>query len=89
MSDNLRILCTRGSGFIGIHLVDAAIASGYDILNLDIFPPKDGRHIQRWNYCDILDDKDLKKQMLEFPQPTLFTLLLVPQCKDVRWEISK
>lgn len=66
MSDNLRILCTGGSGFIGIHLVDAAVASGYDILNLDILPPKDGRHIQRWNYCDILDDKNLTKQMLEF-----------------------
>jgi GlcNAc-P-P-Und epimerase len=66
----MRILITGGSGFIGTNLVDVLLEKGFDVLNLDIQPPKRSLHTDYWRDCNILDFEKTIKFFENF-QPTL------------------
>jgi len=51
----MRIVCTGGSGFIGTHLIDHLLRSGFELLNIDIAEPKKKEHLNYWRDCNILD----------------------------------
>ncbi len=53
--DDMRVLCTGGSGFIGTHLIDGFLAKGIEVFNLDISEPKQPAHRAHWHKCNILD----------------------------------
>lgn len=61
-----RIVVTGGSGFIGIHLVEALIDSGYQVLNLDIQSPIDGENTDFWKNTSLLDNQGLKTSIANF-----------------------
>lgn len=62
----MKVLLTGGSGFIGTHLVDALLARGVDVLNLDIRPPWRPEHHRSWHACDILDAATLDREVAAF-----------------------
>src|SRR4051812_3051938 len=53
-----RVLITGGSGFIGTNVI-AAIAGDYDVLNIDISPPRNSKQAEYWTQCDIRDGDPL------------------------------
>ncbi|MDH3752847.1 MAG: NAD(P)-dependent oxidoreductase [Acidimicrobiia bacterium] len=54
-----RVAITGGSGFIGTNLVAHFVATGDDVLNLDIAPPRDPEHHAWWRRCDLLEPAGL------------------------------
>lgn len=61
-----RVLVTGGSGFIGIHLIDHLISLGYEVSNLDINPPLNGLHIEKWTKASILELDVIETHVLHF-----------------------
>lgn len=61
-----KVLITGGSGFIGTHLVDFLLQKNFDVLNIDIQPPIDSMHLNRWSKISILDFHELDKKIKEF-----------------------
>lgn len=49
------ILVTGGSGFIGTHMVDALLARGDTVVNLDKRPPAKAEHRPYWREMDLCD----------------------------------
>jgi GlcNAc-P-P-Und epimerase len=65
-----RLLITGGSGFIGANLVsEIDRRGGYEVLNLDIAPPKFVSKFARHRRCDLLDRHAVEQSFAEF-QPT-------------------
>lgn len=64
-----RIVVTGGSGFIGIHLIQALIDANYHVLNLDIQSPIDGENSDFWQNTSLLDNQTLKDS-IEYFNPT-------------------
>ncbi len=62
----MKVLCTGGSGFIGMHVVDSILEMGGDLVNIDIISPKDKKHIPYWRECNILDVDRLNKIFFDF-----------------------
>lgn len=50
-----RIIITGGSGFIGANLVEYYLERGWQVLNLDIAPPRNPAHHKEWRPVDLLD----------------------------------
>ncbi len=67
--ENMRLLVTGGSGFIGTNLMAHFIRQNIPLLNLDWNPPLDLSQKQWWRECDIMDEVALSKAFDEF-QPT-------------------
>jgi len=67
--NNLRILITGGSGFIGTHLIEELSRTGYQLLNVDINKPKLREYDKLWAECDIKNIDDLSRIFSEF-KPT-------------------
>ena len=57
---------TGGSGFIGTNIVEYFIKEGYEILNVDIAPPRNPEHQKYWKKVDILQFDLLEKVLLDF-----------------------
>ncbi len=55
--ENMRLLVTGGSGFIGTNLMANFIAKGVELINLDWNPPLNPEHAPYWKPCDIMDEK--------------------------------
>lgn len=67
MSNNMKILITGGSGFIGTNLIEYLLKKGdYSLLSLDINRPKMEGHINIWKQVDICDVTLLKNTIIEF-----------------------
>lgn len=60
------MIITGGSGFIGTNIVDYYIEKGYEILNVDIAPPRKPEQQQYWKKVDILQCDKLEKIILDF-----------------------
>lgn len=64
---SIKIIVTGGSGFIGTNLIEEFIEnSNYEVLNIDILPPRNNKHAQYWKQCDITIFNDLSKIVLDF-----------------------
>jgi nucleoside-diphosphate-sugar epimerase len=48
-----KICITGGSGFIGTNAMESMISQGFDVMNIDINPPKIISHKSKWVYCDV------------------------------------
>ena len=64
---SIKIIVTGGSGFIGTNLIEKFIEnSDYEILNIDILPPRNNKHTRYWKECDITNFENLSKIVLGF-----------------------
>jgi nucleoside-diphosphate-sugar epimerase len=65
-----RLLVTGGSGFIGANFIsEIDRRGGYEVLNLDVAPPKFDSKTATYRRCDLLDQQDVGLSFVEF-QPT-------------------
>jgi len=64
--ENMRLLVTGGSGFIGTNLMAFYIAKGIPLVNLDWNPPLDPAHRSWWKECDIMDTERMRVLFAEF-----------------------
>jgi nucleoside-diphosphate-sugar epimerase len=62
----MKLLLTGGSGFIGTNVVDWFQGSEYQILNLDVNPPRNPKHLESWSPCNILEAADLTQKVHSF-----------------------
>jgi len=69
LKENIKILITGGSGFIGTNLVEHYVTKGYRVLSLDKAPPKIQNHLSIWKQVDILDLESLSANIQAF-QPS-------------------
>lgn len=67
-----RILITGGSGFIGTNLVEHYRASGDQVINVDIAPPRHPLHATLWSKTDILDRQALLQAVREADPEIVF-----------------
>ncbi len=59
--NNMKILITGGSGFIGTNVVEKLLLMGFNnLINVDIQQPYNINHLPFWVNCNILNQKDLK-----------------------------
>jgi nucleoside-diphosphate-sugar epimerase len=72
-----RVLVTGGSGFIGIHLVKMLHSRGYRVLNLDVQAPIDGRHLDLWVNCSILNLEIMQGLVADFSPEAIIHLAAV------------
>ena len=86
-SPTKRILVTGGSGFIGTNLVAKLLAEGYEVMNVDIAPPKEPRHSAVWTSVDILD-RDLLAETLKSFSPETVVHLAATTILDERVGLS-
>jgi GlcNAc-P-P-Und epimerase len=63
---NRRILVTGGSGFIGTRLVSDLIATGAEVLNIDLAAPKVESQKVHWRCVDIERQADVESQFAAF-----------------------
>jgi nucleoside-diphosphate-sugar epimerase len=62
----VKLLITGGSGFIGTNFIDYIYQDDYEIINLDILPPRNVKHKKFWIHCDICDKDSLIEAVLNF-----------------------
>jgi len=63
----MKVLVTGGSGFIGTNYIEFLIQDGkVEFLNLDMHEPRNPRHRNYWEKCDLLDASRLKKLIQDF-----------------------
>jgi GlcNAc-P-P-Und epimerase len=67
--ENMRLLVTGGSGFIGTNLMAHFIQKGVPLINLDWNPPLNPEHTSYWKLCDIMDESAMLREFQAF-KPT-------------------
>lgn len=72
-----RLLITGGSGFIGTHLINAAIEAGDEVLNLDIAAPLCSDHARYWREGDLLDAAGFTALVEEFRPTAIVNLAAI------------
>ena len=65
VNKDTRIVITGGSGFIGTNVLQNFV-SKYEVINIDIIPPKDKDKTDLWCKCDITDYNQVEKIILDF-----------------------
>lgn len=63
---NPRVLISGGSGFIGTNVVESHLASGHEVLSIDIKTPQKREHSKVFKRVDILDKKSLEEIFKHF-----------------------
>jgi nucleoside-diphosphate-sugar epimerase len=53
----MRVIVTGGSGFIGTNLIEELLERKYEVVNLDIRPPKLRDHEPLWRDVSLLDER--------------------------------
>ncbi|MEP1094940.1 MAG: NAD(P)-dependent oxidoreductase [Cyclobacteriaceae bacterium] len=61
-----KLIVTGGSGFIGTNAVEFFENKGFDVLNIDIKEPKNGKRLSLWRKCDITNLQEYKRIVLDF-----------------------
>ena len=74
MSSRRRVIVTGGSGFIGTNLVELLINEGFDVLNIDINPPRNHGQIKSWIKLDILNLEKLSDVISKFSPNIIYHL---------------
>ncbi len=64
--DNIRVLVTGGSGFIGTNLIEDLMNKGIAVCNVDIVIPKVKNHKKVWRNVDIRNYEELQNVFIEF-----------------------
>lgn len=72
-----RILVTGGSGFIGTHLIDALLAHGHEVLNIDAKSPVKPTHRPCWRDVDLMDYASLSAVTGAFAPTLMFNLAAI------------
>ena len=67
-----RVLITGGSGFIGTNLVEHFSRMDADVMNVDIVPPRNPEHGNRWLRLDIRDGAALTQAISKFAPHYVF-----------------
>ncbi len=62
----MKILITGGSGFIGTNLISYMLSQSYEILNIDINPPKVESQISLWKQVDMCDKSSVVETIKSF-----------------------
>ncbi len=70
----MRLLVTGGSGFIGTHVLASAEEQGWELLNVDIAPPREEGQRRWWRELDVLDRDGLVRVASEFAPTGLLHL---------------
>ncbi len=65
-NQDIRLLITGASGFIGTNAVDFAIREGLTVINFDIRPPRESTHKKYWKLVDIRERDNLSRAVEEF-----------------------
>jgi GlcNAc-P-P-Und epimerase len=66
-----RIIVTGGSGFVGTHLVACFRERGWEVLSLDVAPPRNPGHRDCWRSSNLLDREGLIAETQQF-SPSVF-----------------
>ncbi len=72
-----RVLVTGGSGFIGTHLVEAVLADGADVINVDVKPPPLSEQHKHWRDLDLLDAQGVEQTVADYRPDVIFNLAAV------------
>src|SRR4029077_20645569 len=64
--ENIRLLITGGSGFIGTNAIDFAGKEGLTVVNFEIRPPQEPSHQEYWTLVDIRERENLAKAVEKF-----------------------
>jgi nucleoside-diphosphate-sugar epimerase len=70
----MKVIVTGGSGFIGTNLVEFLVNQGYEVLILDIAPPRNQLYGKFWSNVDILDFNSLNKVFSSFSPDVIYHL---------------
>lgn len=62
----MKILITGGSGFIGTNLIDCFLKKQFEVLSIDINPPRKTKHKKLWKQLNICDYKLFSKAVSNF-----------------------
>jgi GlcNAc-P-P-Und epimerase len=65
-STESNIVITGGSGFIGTNLVEYYLRQGWNVLNIDMKPPRNTHHLSVWHNINILNYEEVLKAIQEF-----------------------
>lgn len=82
----MRLLVTGGSGFIGSHFVDLALARGHQVLNYDIKAPTFTHQSEFWRQGDILVQPDLDRAAADFGPEAIVHLAAHADITSREWE---
>ena len=74
---NIRLLITGASGFIGTNAVDFAVAKGLTVINFDIRAPRKISKREYWKQVDIRDRNSLLKAVEDFGPTHIWHLAAV------------
>ncbi len=64
--EDIHLLITGASGFIGTNAIDFAVKEGLTVINFDIRPPQEPSHQEYWRPVDIRERENLAKAVEEF-----------------------
>lgn len=70
----MRALVTGGSGFIGTQLIADLLGRGFEVLNLDVVPPKMTMHSRHWVKADIMNSAELRAEFFRFQPAVVYNL---------------
>jgi nucleoside-diphosphate-sugar epimerase len=59
--DNIKVIVTGGSGFIGTNMIELLIKMGFQIANIDIKKPRNKDQTKYWSDIDICNKEQLSK----------------------------
>jgi len=72
MSFTRRVIITGGSGFVGTNLVAHGLSRGWQVLNLDINPPRNRAQAAYWEQADVRNTAQLRRAFDEFSPTHIF-----------------